>query len=228
MSLSTILDRKGAPAIPFVLLLSMAAVLGLGAQPGDSVAPSSPTQIPVLPGRAPGSAEQIPGQGIQNPGSLEQNQLPMLLFNIRSAFSLSPAMVKLLQNKSEVKGEKPVEKPRDEKARSQAESAVSIAWTDPLTRNLPVAAPLDLRLMGKNLIVIVQLLPIALRDPIVDIFVHGQIWLTTQDNSISYRTTMQTMSIPLGTRIYFYPLGADLKLGAPVAVEIRVDRAAEK
>ena len=77
--------------------------------------------------------------------------------------------------------------------------------------------------MGKNLIVIVQILPIAVREPIVDLFVHGQIWLTTQDNTISYKTTMQTMSIPLGSKLYFYPLGADLKSGAPVAVEIRVD-----
>lgn len=222
------LNQKGAPALSFILLFSLAALLGPGAQPAVGAAPGSAAQIPEPQGKPLDSAQQNQGQGIQNSVVPEHDGAPLLLFNIRSAFSLSPSMVKLLQTRGEEKGEKPLEKPKDEVARSQAEPAASIAWTEPLARRLPVAAPLDLRLMGKNLIVIVQVLPIALRDPIVDIFVHGQIWLTTQDNSISYRTTMQTMSIPLGTKIYFYPLGADLKLGAPVAVEIRVDRATEK
>jgi hypothetical protein len=222
------LNQKGAPALSFILLFSLAALLGPGAQPVAGAAPGSAAQIQEPQGKPLDSAQQNQGQGIQNSVVPEHDGAPLLLFNIRSAFSLSPSMVKLLQTRGEEKGEKPLEKPKDEVARSQAEPAASIAWTEPLARRLPVAAPLDLRLMGKNLIVIVQVLPIALRDPIVDIFVHGQIWLTTQDNSISYRTTMQTMSIPLGTKIYFYPLGADLKLGAPVAVEIRVDRATEK
>jgi hypothetical protein len=187
--------RRAIPKIPFVVMICLVTAAGLGAQPSN-----------------PGALD-----------SAEQKPPVMLLFNIRSAFSLSPSMVKYLQAKTAEKGEKLLENSGQEATSSPAEATIPISWTDSLTRSLPVAAPLDLRLMGKNLIVIVQILPIAVREPIVDLFVHGQIWLTTQDNTISYKTTMQTMSIPLGSKLYFYPLGADLKSGAPVAVEIRVD-----
>jgi hypothetical protein len=224
-------ERRAALKTPFVVMLYLITALGLGAQSFNPGTPGSAAKIPGPTAQSPGPAGNVPGSAGQstdpasrNPGSVEQVPASMLLFNIRSAFSLSPSMVKALQTRGEEKGEKLPEKSGEEVSRSQSAPTVPIAWTDALTRSLPVAAPLDLRLMGKNLIVLLQILPIALRDPVVDLFVHGQIWLTTQDNSISYRTTMQSMSILLGSRIYFYPLGADLKSGAPVAVEIKVDR----
>ncbi len=196
-------ERRGGSAIPLIVLFYFLTALSLEAQPGTFAPPGPP------------KADQ---------GSLDKIPATMLLFNIRSAFSLTPSMVKLLQSRAGEKDEKSIEESGEAAPQALAEPTAGIAWTETLARNIPVAAPLDLRLMGKNLIVIVQLLPIAFRDPIVDLFVHGQIWLTTQDNSISYKTTMQSMSIPLGSRIYFYPLGADLKSGAPVAVEIWVNR----
>lgn len=44
------------------------------------------------------------------------------------------------------------------------------------------------------------------------------------DSSLSFKTMVQTLSVALGSRLYFYPLGVDAKTGAPIAVEIRVDR----
>jgi len=152
---------------------------------------------------------------------------PILNFTVRSAFSLSPADVKFLQPKTGEKGETSGDKTASETARTQVPSS-AIGWSDALVRSLPLAAPLDLRLMGKNLVILVQVLPMGFRDPIVDLFIQGQIWVKTEDNSLSYKTTMQSMSIPLGARIYFYPLGADYKTGAPVAVEIKVDKPAER
>mgnify|MGYP001415202573 CR=1 FL=1 len=225
------LERRVALRTPFVFLLYLVAALGLGAQ---AVNPGA--QAPNTAPKAANAAPHTSSPAGQIPSSI-------LLFNIRTAFSLSPSMVKQLQGRGEDQGAKQPEKPGEETSKAQAAPSATgasggaaiapiapsapiapIAWTEPLARSLPVAAPLDLRLMGKNLIVILQILPIAVRDPIVDLFVHGQIWLTTQDNSISYKTTMESVSIPFGSRIYFYPLGADLKSGAPVAVEIKVDR----
>lgn len=163
----------------------------------------------------------------QTGGPPEAAPVPMLSFTVRSAFSLSPADVKLLQPRTGDKGEMPGEKAAGEAARSQA-PAPAVDWSESLVRSLPLAAPLDLRLMGKNLVILVQVLPMGFRDPIVDLFIQGQIWVKNEDNSLSYKTTMQSMSVPLGTRIYFYPLGADLKSGAAVAVEIKVDRPAER
>ncbi len=157
----------------------------------------------------------------------EAAPIPILSFTVRSAFSLSAADVKLLQPKTGDKGETSGEKAAGESTRLQSPVS-AIDWSESLVRSLPLAAPLDLRLMGKNLVILVQVLPMGFRDPIVDLFIQGQIWVKTEDNSLSYKTTMQSMSIPLGARIYFYPLGADYKSGAPVAVEIKVDRPAER
>lgn len=158
----------------------------------------------------------------------ESAPVPLLSFNIRSAFSLSPANVKLLQTKAGDKAEAPMGKAASEAAGSQTPVSAGIEWSESLVRSLPLAAPLDLRLMGKNLVILVQVLPMGFRDPIVDLFIQGQIWVKTEDNSLSYRTTMQSMSVPLGSKIYFYPLGADSKSGAPVAVEIKVNRSVER
>ncbi len=102
--------------------------------------------------------------------------------------------------------------------------AKDIAWGDVLERVVPFAAPLDVRLVGKNVVVLFQILPIALRATIVDLMVQGQVWVKMPDDSVSLKTTVQSLSLPLGSRLYFYPLGVDAKTGAPIAVEIRVDR----
>lgn len=126
---------------------------------------------------------------------------PVLYFRIRSAFSLTPEMVRGLQAKS-----------------------AEVNWGEPLAKSLPFAAPLDVRLVGKNVVALIQIVPIALRAEIVDLIVQGQVWVKMPDDSLSYKTTLQSLSLTLGSRLFFYPLGVDAKTGTPIAVEIRVDR----
>lgn len=137
-----------------------------------------------------------PASGTQAPASG-----PVLHFRIRSAFSLTPEMVRGLQAKS-----------------------AEVNWGEPLAKSLPFAAPLDVRLVGKNVVALIQIVPIALRAEILDLIVQGQVWVKMPDDSLSYKTTLQSLSLPLGSRLFFYPLGVDAKTGTPIAVEIRVDR----
>jgi len=57
----------------------------------------------------------------------------------------------------------------------------------------------------------------------VELIVLGQVWVKMPDNSLSFKSTIQTLNVPLGSRFFFYPLGVDPKTGAPIAVEIKVD-----
>jgi hypothetical protein len=80
------------------------------------------------------------------------------------------------------------------------------------------------RLVGKNVVALLQIIPTNLKSSVVELMVQGQIWVKMPDESMSYKTTLHSMSVTLGSRLLFYPLGMDSRSGAPIAVEIRVDR----
>ncbi len=170
---------------------------------------------------APKQAESAP------PAADEKASSPILLFRVRSAFSLTPAMLHVLQTKSADQGAGSGSGSAPKSAAPSTDSSKDIAWGETLARSLPFAAPLDVRLVGKNVVALVQIVPIELRASVVDLIVQGQVWVKMPDNSLSFKTTVQSLSLPLGSKLYFYPLGADAKSGAPIAVEIRVDRQSE-
>ena len=154
-----------------------------------------------------------------DPSPDKEETLPSLRFIIRSAFSLTPSMVKAIQAKS-----------GDAQASGAAKSAAAgdgsleVSWGEPLTRTLPFSAPLDVSLAGKNVLALIRIVPVELHAAILDLILQGQVWVKMPDNSLSFKTMVQTLSVALGSRLYFYPLGVDAKTGAPIAVEIRVDR----
>lgn len=154
----------------------------------------------------------------EDPSPDKDEALPSLRFAIRSAFSLTPSMVKAIQTKS-----------GDAQATGAAkgaggDAALEISWGEPLSRTLPFSAPLDVSLAGKNVLALIRIVPVELHAAILDLIVQGQVWVKMPDNSLSFKTMVQSLSVALGSRLYFYPLGVDAKTGAPIAVEIRVDR----
>jgi hypothetical protein len=147
----------------------------------------------------------------------------VLVFQIRSAFALTLSMVRSLQSKSGEGGQGQNGSLPQKPSSSSPEGAKDIAWGETLVRNVPFAVPLDVRLVGQNVVALIQIVPIEAGDANVNLFVQGQVWVKMPDNSLSFKTSIQTLSLPLGSRFYFYPLGVDSKTGAPIAVEIKVD-----
>jgi hypothetical protein len=169
----------------------------------------------------------LSAQGSAAPGKTEPNAAPELSFRIRSAFSLTPDMVRALQTKSPESVASPNSASPDGAARTAAparEGYPEISWSETLARSLPFSAPLDVRLVGKNVVALVQIVPIALRAAIIDLMVQGMVWVKMPDDSLSFKTTIQSLSLPLGARLFYYPLGLDTRDGAPIVVEIRVDK----
>jgi hypothetical protein len=151
-----------------------------------------------------------------------------LLFKIRSAFSLSPLMVTSLQLRGSDEGTASAA-PSAPKGESSAQGkSVLIHWSDALVREVPFSVPLDVRLVGKNVLALVQLTPIETGGQEINLLVQGQVWVQKPDGTLSFNSSFQSLNIVLGSRIYFYPLGVDAKNGAPIAVEIKVDRSPQK
>lgn len=157
---------------------------------------------------------------IDDPSQDKDADLPPLRFIIRSAFSLTPGMVKAIQAKS---GDQQASAAAKGAAGGESASA-EVAWGEPLSRTLPFSAPLDVSLAGKNVLALVRIVPVELHAAMLDLILQGQVWVKMPDSSLSFKTMVQTLSVALGSRLYFYPLGVDAKTGAPIAVEIRVDR----
>jgi hypothetical protein len=111
---------------------------------------------------------------------------------------------------------------------SAQERGVLISWSSSLVREVPFSVPLDVRLVGKNVLAIVQLTPIETGGQEINLLVQGQVWVQKPDGTLSFNTSFQSLNIALGSRLYFYPLGVDAKNGAPIAVEIKVDRSPAK
>jgi hypothetical protein len=110
------------------------------------------------------------------------------------------------------------------KGAAGSEGTAEISWGEPLSRTLPFSAPLDVSLAGKNVLALIRIVPVELHAAMLDLILQGQVWVKMPDSSLSFKTMVQTLSVALGSRLYFYPLGVDAKTGAPIAVEIRVDR----
>lgn len=172
----------------------------------------------------------LSAQASAAPGKTEPNTAPELSFRIRSAFSLTPDMVRALQTKSPDSGAASDRAAASDgaagarAAASAREGSPGISWSETLARSLPFSAPLDVRLVGKNVVALVQIVPIALRAAIIDLMVQGMVWVKMPDDSLSFKTTVQSLSLPLGARLFYYPLGLDTRDGAPIVVEIRVDK----
>lgn len=151
-------------------------------------------------------------QNPANPGSLPSGSI---VFMIRSAFGLTPAMVQVLQSRSA-------------DTSSMSVQSSGIVWSEALTRTVPTSVPVDVRLTGKNIVAQVQIIPLERLNEAVNLVVQGQVWVQMSDGSVSFKSTLQTLSVAFGSRFYFYPLGTSEKSGAPIAVEVRLDKPARK
>jgi hypothetical protein len=68
--------------------------------------------------------------------------------------------------------------------------------------------PVGLKLVGANVVVAVQFTPYFRRNGRIMLVAQGQIWVDVPNEGIRYQTTMQTIPLELGERIYFFPLGS--------------------
>ena len=68
--------------------------------------------------------------------------------------------------------------------------------------------PVEIKLVGTNVVVAVQFTPYLRRGGTRNFLVaQGQIWMETPNRGIRYHASMQTIPVRFGEPIYFFPLG---------------------
>jgi hypothetical protein len=68
--------------------------------------------------------------------------------------------------------------------------------------------PVGLKLVGANVVVMVQFTPYFGADGNAVLVAQGQIWINIPNQGIRYQTTLQTIPLKYGEQIYFFPLGS--------------------
>jgi hypothetical protein len=68
--------------------------------------------------------------------------------------------------------------------------------------------PVGIKLVGANIVVMIQFTPYRWPDGRNVLVAQGQIWVDVPNQGISYQTTMETIPLEYGELVYFFPLGS--------------------
>jgi hypothetical protein len=80
-------------------------------------------------------------------------------------------------------------------------------WNESHQRVTLPGRPVDLKLVGSNVVVAVQFIPYLRRHGQNMLVAQGQIWLDVPNQGIRCQTTMQAIPVEFEEPIYFFPLG---------------------
>jgi len=95
-------------------------------------------------------------------------------------------------------------------------------WNSESSKVTIPGRPVSLKLVGENVVVVVQFTPYRRDDGRQVLVAQGQVWVNTPEEGIRYQTTMQTIPVDFGEQIFFFPLGP--KTGAGHArIEIQLE-----
>ena len=79
-------------------------------------------------------------------------------------------------------------------------------WNESHRKTTLPGQPVSLRLVGANVVVVVQFTPYIRRTQKF-LLAQGQVWMEVPDQGIRYQTSMQTIPLEFGEPIYFFPMG---------------------
>jgi hypothetical protein len=98
----------------------------------------------------------------------------------------------------------------------------TVVWNETHNRIAIPGSPVNIKLVGSNIIVAVQFTPFVHRRGNV-LVAQGQIWINDPDKGMSYYTSIQTIPMEFGEPIYFYPLGDSRQLDASIQIILTVN-----
>jgi len=81
------------------------------------------------------------------------------------------------------------------------------AWNSESSKVTIPGRPVTIKLVGSNVVIAAQFTPYKKEDGRNILVAQGQVWVSTKDQGILYYTTMQTIPLEYGERVYFFPLG---------------------
>ncbi|MDR2185555.1 MAG: hypothetical protein LBO80_07830 [Treponema sp.] len=103
------------------------------------------------------------------------------------------------------------------------ESNQEEVWNSSNTRITIPGRPVNLKLVGENIVVAVQFTPYLNNNGQYVLVAQGQIWMDVPNVGIRYQTTMQTIPLEYGEQVYFFPLGqANSENAARIEIQLVV------
>jgi hypothetical protein len=88
------------------------------------------------------------------------------------------------------------------------EQGQNVVWNTENSKVIISGQPVGLKLVGANIVVLVQFTPYFWATDNHVLVAQGQIWIKAPNNGISYHTTMQSIPLVFGEEIFFFPLGS--------------------
>lgn len=109
------------------------------------------------------------------------------------------------------------------------EREVEETWNSATSKVTIPGRPVTLKLVGANVVVAAQFTPYKKEDGSIILVAQGQVWVSTKSEGMLYYTSMQTIPIEYGERVYFFPLGQKKDdRGARIEVQLVLSPYAEK
>jgi hypothetical protein len=88
------------------------------------------------------------------------------------------------------------------------EKGREVSWSKSHTQATIPGHPVEIKLVGDNVVVAVQFTPYIRRGGDRKFLVaQGRVWMDTPDRGILYQASMQTIHVHFGEPVYFFPLG---------------------
>jgi hypothetical protein len=84
--------------------------------------------------------------------------------------------------------------------------------------------PAAFRIVGSNIIVVMQFTPFISRRGGSVLVTQGQIWITEPEKGVNYYTFIQQIPIKFNEPVYFFPLGASSQLSSSLEIKLTVKR----
>ena len=82
----------------------------------------------------------------------------------------------------------------------------------------------SVKMVGSEVAIVITVTPYKKKEGGLLLVAQGQVWYKDGDTGLRYRTTIDTLSVAFGERVLFYPFGAHTSDGAPLRVELIMDR----
>jgi hypothetical protein len=120
------------------------------------------------------------------------------------------------------------EAPEAEGQSASATKEKGPGWQAERVKYTVPGSPVPFKFVGDNVVVLVQVTPFGRQDGQGLVLVtQGQVWIKSKEGGISYHTTINTLSVNYGEKVFFFPLGVDSEGKTPLRLEIAVLHAAD-
>jgi hypothetical protein len=97
----------------------------------------------------------------------------------------------------------------------------TVIWSESNSKVTLPGSSVGVQMVGSNIVVVAQFTPFIRRDGNV-LVAQGQIWIADTNETVTYYTSIQTIPMEFGEKIYFFPLGSSENLNPSIEIIITV------